>query len=206
MDIPHDKRAVIRSLHYISGITLSVFIAFHLLNHLFALNGPEQHIQIMEKFRLVYRHPVVETLLLLVVFFQIGTGIRLVYKRDAKIPAEKIQEYSGLYLSFFLLAHVGAVLSGRYVESQDTNFYYAAAGLNYQPATLIFIPYYFLAVASISLHVAAIHYLKTRSTKMAVAIAIIGVITSFVIIFGFTDYFRWRDMPLQYEEFIRKLV
>lgn len=206
MNTVTNKRAVIKSLHYISGITLSIFIAFHLLNHLFALSGPEKHIYIMEQFRLVYRHPVVETLLLLVVFFQIGTGLRLVYKREAKIPAEKIQVYSGLYLSFFLIAHVGAVLSARYVENLDTNFYFAAAGLNYYPATFIFIPYYFLAVASISLHVAAIHYLKTKSVKMAYSIAIIGIATSAVIILAFTNNFQWLDMPTAYEKFIKGLI
>lgn len=201
-----EKRALVKSLHYISGVTLSVFIAFHLINHLFALDGPEKHIQVMDLFRLVYRHPVVETFLLLVVLFQIVTGARLLYKRDAKTIAEKIQVYSGLYLSFFLIAHVSAVISGRYIEHLNTNFYFAAAGLNYYPATFIFIPYYFLAVSSISLHVSAIHYLKTRSTGTAVGIAVIGVVTSFVIILAFTDKFRWLDMPLPYEQFIRPLI
>jgi len=206
MNIQNDRRTLVKSLHYISGVTLSVFIAFHLLNHLFALDRPEKHIQVMDQFRLVYRHPVVETLLLLVVFFQIVTGIRLIYKRDAQAIAEKIQVYSGLYLSFFLIAHVGAVLSARYIEHLDTNFYFAAAGLNYYPATFIFIPYYFLAVASISLHVSAIHYLKTKSKRAAVGIAVVGIATSFIIVLAFTDNFKWLDMPLPYEQFIRALI
>lgn len=206
MNILNNRRALVKSLHYISGVTLSVFIAFHLINHLFALDGPEKHIRIMDQFRLVYRHPVVETLLLLIVLFQIVTGIRLIYKRDAQTIAEKIQVYSGLYLSFFLIAHVGAVLSARYIEHLDTNFYFAAAGLNYYPATFIFIPYYFLAVASISLHVSAIHYLKTKSKGASVGIAVIGIATSFIIILAFTDNFTWLDMPQPYEEFIRALI
>lgn len=160
----------------------------------------------MDQFRLVYRHPDVETLLLLVVLFQIVTGIRLIYKRDAQTIAEKIQVYSGLYLSFFLIAHVGAVLSGRYIEHLDTNFYFAAAGLNYYPATFIFIPYYLLAVASIGLHVSAIHYLKTKSKRAAVSIAVVGIVTSFIIILAFTDNFKWLDMPLPYQQFIRALI
>ncbi|WP_229215045.1 hypothetical protein [Dyadobacter bucti] len=136
----------------------------------------------MSRFRLAYRHPVVETLLLVVILFQIVMGIRLIYKRDAQAIAEKIQVYSGLYLSFFLIALMGAVLSARYIEHPDTNLYFAAAGLNYYPATSILIPYYFLAVASISLHLSTIHYLKTRSMGMAIGIAVIGIATSFVII------------------------
>ena len=90
MNSQNDKRALVKSLHYISGITLSVFIAFHLLNHLFALDGPDKHIQIMDQFRRVYRHPVVETLLMLVVLFQIVTEIRLINKRHAQLITEKI--------------------------------------------------------------------------------------------------------------------
>ena len=197
------KRKTIKFLHHISGVTLSAFIAFHLFNHLFALYGSEKHISIMEQFRQVYRHPFTETLLLLIVFFQIFSGLRLVYKREAKLVAEKIQVYSGLYLSFFLIAHVSAVFAGRHIEHLDTNFYFAAAGLNYYPATFIFIPYYFLGIISITFHVAALHYLRTRSKRVAYGIAIIGIIISILIILGFTNHFQWYDMPVAYEKFIR---
>lgn len=63
MNIQNDRRALVKSLHYVSGVTLSVFIAFHLLNHLFALDSPEKHIKIMEQFRLVYRQPDLTTIL-----------------------------------------------------------------------------------------------------------------------------------------------
>lgn len=197
------SRGTIKRLHYISGITLSIFIAAHLLNHFFAYAGPEAHINVMQQLRLVYHHPVVETILLLAVVFQIATGLRLLYKRDANNMAERLQVYSGLYLSFFLLVHVGAVLAGRYVMQLDTNFYYAAAGLNYFPATLFFIPYYFLAVAAISVHVAAIHYLKTKSVIAANAIAIAGIVAATIIILAFTNNFQWRTMPPAYERFIQ---
>jgi succinate dehydrogenase/fumarate reductase cytochrome b subunit len=101
MNVQNDTRASVKSLHYVSGVILSVFIAFHLLNHLFALDSPERHIKIMEQFRLVYRHPVIETFLLLAVLFQIVTGIRLIYKRDAQTIAEKIQVYPAFIFPSF---------------------------------------------------------------------------------------------------------
>lgn len=197
-------RRVWKNVHHISGVILAVFISFHLINQLFSLAGPDAHIGLMENFRKVYRHPVIETVLLAVVVFQIITGARLVFSKHARIAAERIQLYSGLYLSFFLLVHVCAVLTGRYVEHLDTNFYYAGVGLNYYPATFFFIPYYFLAVASISLHIASLHYLKTRATAISYAIAGAGVLAAVLILIGYTNVFHWREVPPEYEDFIRQ--
>lgn len=203
MSAYHHQRDTIKKIHYISGITLSVFIAVHLFNHFFAIAGPESHIKVMEVLRKVYRHPLIETFLFLAVVFQVITGIRLAYKRRASSTAEKIQVGSGLYLAFFLIAHVGAVVSGRYVENLDTNFYYGAVGMNFNPAYFIFVPYYFLAVVAISFHVAAIHYLKTGGRKVALSIGMVGVAAAFIIILAYTDHFRGRQMPDEYLDFMK---
>ncbi|NML38511.1 hypothetical protein HHL17_14980 [Chitinophaga sp. G-6-1-13] len=189
--------------HYWSGVTLAVFIGFHLFNQLVSLVGGNAHIMVMQAFRSVYRHPVVETMLLAAVAFQVMTGFLLIFTRKRSSLAEKIQVYSGLYLSFFLLFHVGAVLYGRSL-GLDTNFYFAAAGLNIYPATFFFVPYYFLAVSAISLHVAAIHYIKTGSLRWSRAIAVTGVLAAVLIISGFTNGFRWRPMPPANKQFIRQ--
>jgi succinate dehydrogenase/fumarate reductase cytochrome b subunit len=189
--------------HYYSGLTLSVFIAFHLFNQLVSLAGPGAHIAVMKAFRNIYRHPVIETLLLTAVLSQVITGTRLLLGRKCSSRAEKVQLYSGLYLSFFLFVHVSAVLCGRYL-GLDTNFYYAGAGLNYYPATFFFIPYYFLAVAAIAFHIAAIHFLKTGSLRGAYLIGAIGVLAAIAIIAGFTDTFNWRTVPAAYQEFIHR--
>lgn len=189
--------------HYWSGLTLAVFISFHLFNQLASLVGEHAHIAVMQAFRSVYRHPAVEALLLAAVAFQVITGLLLIFTRRRSTRAEKIQVYSGLYLSFFLLLHVGAVLYGRTL-GLDTNFYFAAAGLNIYPATFFFIPYYFFAVSAISLHVAAIHYIKTGSLRWSRAIAVTGLLAAALIITGFTNGFRWRHMPPANEQFIRQ--
>lgn len=200
----NNKRSTFtRTGHYWSGIMLSVFIGFHLFNQLTSLPGPDAHIAVMQAFRAVYRHRVVEALLLAAVAFQIITGLRMIFKGALRATAEKIQVYSGLYLSFFLLVHVGAVLYGRSLKL-DSNFYFAAAGLNLYPATFFFIPYYLLAVSAVSLHVAAIHYRKTGSLQWSRAIALTGLLVAVLIITGFTNGFRWRPMPPANEQFIRQ--
>lgn len=197
-------KRVTRRMHYISGVTLSTFIAFHLLNQLFALAGPEAHIALMEKFRKVYRHPVVETLLLFAVLIQVVSGLRLLLNRQKKTIAESIQIYSGIYLSFFLVIHISAVVAGRQIEHLDTHFYFAGTGLNLYPATLFFIPYYFFSVSAVSLHIASLHYLKTRSGWSACLIGTVGIIASILIIAGYTDFFRWRGIPSEYRAFTEK--
>lgn len=200
------KRAGVKTLHHVSGIILSLFIALHLVNHLAALAGPEKHIALMEKFRLVYRNPIVESLLLFVVFFQIISGIRLLFGQHATHWVEKVQRYSGMYLSFFLLQHVAAVLIGRYMEHLDTNFWYAAAGMNLFPTTFFFFPYYFLSVAAISLHIAALHYLRTKSARTSWLIVVVGLISSFLILIAFTNGFNWYTIPADYKAFILRII
>ncbi|WP_160716189.1 hypothetical protein [Chitinophaga solisilvae] len=196
--------SAIRKLHYISGITLSLFISIHLLNHLFALAGPTAHIALMEKLRKVYRHPVIETILLLAVLTQVVSGIRLLFNRQRKLMAESIQIYSGMYLSFFLIVHVSAVIAGRLMAHLDTNFYFSGAGLNLYPVNLFFIPYYFLSVCAISLHIASLHYLKTKSGWSAGLIGAAGLTAALLIIVAHTNNFKWWEIPFEYRAFIEK--
>lgn len=191
-----------KRIHYFSGITLSVFIGIHLLNHLASLWGVEVHLQWMEHMRKLYRNPIIESILLAAVLFQIVTGLKLLFRKTKKSLVEKVQVYSGLYLSFFLVVHVSAIIYGRMI-ALDTNFYYAAAGLNHSPASLYFIPYYFFSVVAVSLHVAAIHFIKTQALWGAALIALLGSVASVLIILGFTHP-EFNSIPLQYQEFILK--
>lgn len=199
--ITNSSTNLMRKLHYASGITLSLFIAIHLFNHLTALWGPDMHIQWMDKLRMLYRNVLMEGILLLCVLLQVGTGLRLALTKQAASMAEKVQIYSGFYLSFFLIVHVSAVLFGRYT-GLDTNFYFASTGMNYSPFLFFFIPYYFFAVASISLHVSALHYIKTGSRPQAYAMALIGIIASVLILLAFTNYFKGQASPQQYQNFL----
>jgi hypothetical protein len=45
-----DNRTFWKNIHYFSGITLAIFIGFHLLNHLLSLGGPILHVAWMGGF------------------------------------------------------------------------------------------------------------------------------------------------------------
>lgn len=65
-----------------------------------------------------------EIILLMCVLFQAPSGVILVFKKGfLKRPSYvKAQILSGLYLSFFMIYHVRAVMFGRYVWNVDTDF------------------------------------------------------------------------------------
>jgi succinate dehydrogenase/fumarate reductase cytochrome b subunit len=144
----------VRTLHRYGAIGVALFVLAHLANHLAALSSIEAHLRFMEGVRRVYRQPVVEIVLLLVVTAQAGSGLRLAasgWKRSRGWIA-RLQALSGVYLVLFLLIHVSAVLFGRVVLDLDTNVHFAAAGLQAWPYSLFFVPYYFLAVLAVFTH------------------------------------------------------
>ena len=159
----------IRKFHYFSGVVLTIFIGFHLLNHFMILFGVERHLAIMESFRKVYRFIVVEIFIVAAALLQVYSGIQLILqvrKRTKTTFFDYVQYYSGLYLAFFILFHLAAVFSGRILFHLDTNTYFGIAGLNTFPYFFMFIPYYFLAVFSFFAHIAAIHSKKMKRTLL----------------------------------------
>ena len=183
---------MIKNIHYYSGLTLAIYIGTHLLNHLLILHSEAMHVTFMRKARKVYRHPIVESVLLTAVAVQIISGIYLVTQKWTKAESwfDWVQISSGLYLSLFLTYHVRAVMLGRHKLHIDTNLYYGAGVMNMWPQKLIFIPYYSLAILSFFLHVACIHRVKMKdfvsqsaAGQQAIAIMILGCIVTFLVIF-----------------------
>ncbi|MCC3158457.1 hypothetical protein LJ737_14500 [Hymenobacter sp. 15J16-1T3B] len=197
-----------KTYHYWTGLVLAVFILVHLANHLVALWSVAAHVATMTALRQAYRHPVLETGLLLAVTGQVFSGLRL-YWRGRREPwrplAERLQMYSGLYLAFFLLVHTAAVLTGRAWFGLDTNLYFAAAGINTFPYNLFFIPYYFLAVTAVFLHLASLHYQKGRSIwgeksarRQAVVVGGTGVLLALLILVAMTNRLQGLPIPASY--------
>ncbi|KAB7728070.1 hypothetical protein F5984_20170 [Rudanella paleaurantiibacter] len=200
-------------LHYVAGLIMTVFISIHLLNHLASLYGPEQHIATMHTLRSVYRHPVMETLLLGAVLVQMVSGWRLfrATRHTATGFFPKLHRWTGLYLALFFLIHLSAVLGGRLVLHLDTNFYFGVAGLNTFPLNLFFVPYYGLAIISFFGHVAAIHQKKmTRTvaslspTAQAGVILAVGAVLTVVIFYGLTNGFRGVAIPAEYRVLVNQ--
>jgi hypothetical protein len=202
-----------KKLHYVSGLIITFFIGLHLFNHTWSILGAEKHIEMMNTLRLFYRNLFIESILLLAVFIQIFSGLKL-FKINRKIAAsnfEKIQIWSGLYLAIFFIIHLSAIFIGRLILNLDTNFYYGIAGLNTFPYNFFFIPYYALAILSFFGHIASVHNKKMKQSifgispnKQSIAILTFGIILTVVIFCGLTNYFNGIAIPKEYNVLIGK--
>ncbi|MCT4580891.1 MAG: hypothetical protein N4A35_05680 [Flavobacteriales bacterium] len=152
-----------KNLHRLSGIIVSLFIIVHLTNHLMAWLSIESHQHFLETARTIYQHPLVEPFLLACFAFQSISGTLLFFKlrKNSHLStSDKIQMYSGLILGVFLLQHISVSVGQRILTGLDTNFYFAANVVLKWPLKLYFIPYYFLGIFSLGLHVANTHRIK----------------------------------------------
>jgi len=196
-----------RRLHRLAAAVVGLYALVHLVNHLAALAGIERHIALMQAVRQVTRVPAFEALLLAGVAVQAGSGLRLALRRRGprRLPFDRLQALSGAYLAFFLLVHVVSVLAGRAVLGLDTNFYFAAAGLNVRPYPLFFVPYYGLAVAALFTHLACA---LRRRLPAAVPLAsrdrlawggiAAGTVVAVLIVASFSGVFYPVDLPPAY--------
>lgn len=198
---------MLHKIHRISAAIIGIYVVFHLFNHLLALKGISAHIEFMKGYREIYRFSVLESLLLFLVVFQMGSGVYFFVRRLGQRHGffERAQALSGAYLAFFLLIHVLAVLSGRVAFNLDTNFYYAAAGLNITPFQAFFAPYYFLAVVAVFTHVVcAFHWLSRERVaehmrnNVGYFSILLGVVVSAIIVATFMGAFYAVDIPAEY--------
>ncbi len=203
----------IKKIHYISGLTITIFVGLHLFNHCFSILGADKHIEVMTTLRHFYRNIFVETIILLAIATQIFSGLKL-FKTNRKIATsqfDKLHIWTGLYLAIFFIIHLSAVLGGRLFLHLDTNFYFGVAGLNSFPFNLFFIPYYGLAILSFFGHIASIHNKKMKQSifgltpdKQAKAILIFGFSLTLLIFYGLTNHFNGVTIPEEYKILIGK--
>lgn len=165
-------------LHKVSAGFIFAFICLHFANHLVGLQGQGAHQQFLEAARLVYRHPIVELVLLMAFVIQIITGIALAREIWArkKDLIHQLQAVSGVYMAFFIVFHVGGVFMGRLVFNLDTNFDFAAITLT-KPWIYFFLPYYGLAIMAIFTHIGCICFdiFKKSNVRLAGACLTVAV-------------------------------
>lgn len=172
-----DRNRQTRSLHLASGALIGTFLLLHIGNHLAMFADQGAHIALMEALRPIYRNPVVETLLMLALAFQIGSGLTMIWRSHAERHGwlAWLQAGSGLVLVLFILNHVAAVWAGRLMMGLDTNYHFAAAGFHAGLAWF-FVPYYFMGVAALFIHGGCALAWRLRSKAVPLIVMALGIV------------------------------
>jgi hypothetical protein len=133
------------------------FIAAHLLNHLVALEGSAAHGVLMHALRHIYRNVWVEPVLLVLLAFQLLSGIILWQPRTrgAADALGTLQTASGIYLAVYLTSHVDAVFVLARHFGIETDWGWATGapvGLLRDAWDIRLLPHYSLAVFLLLAH------------------------------------------------------
>lgn len=149
----------VRVAHGISALAIiAVFLGLHLTNHLTGLIGPETHTQFMRVVRTIYRAKLVEPVLVLLFFFQVGTGLYFAMRYMAR-PMDAFRAFqvaSGMYLAFYVIGHMDSVfILARTFLGIETGWDFATGapvGLIRGARNIRLVPHYWLGVFFVIAH------------------------------------------------------
>lgn len=181
--------------HAMSGAAIALFASAHLANHLAGLLGGDVHVAVMRVLRTAYRNPLVEPVLLAAVGFQVVSGAWLLAGKLRRLPGrfDTLQTATAAYLLIFFASHVSAVLRARLLRHTDTDWAWLSGGeLLSDPWSARLVPYYFLAVIALPVHVAcglraaalARGGSPARPNKLVVSVAAAALLISSLILLG----------------------
>lgn len=190
----------LRVAHGITGSIAAAFVLFHIFNHLFGLISPEAHAIVMDIGRSVYRAKFVEPLLVAVMFFQIFSGLRLVWTwTETSVDRYRMfQIATGVFMSVFILGHMNSVfIFARTWLNIPTDWAFAAGlptGLMQDAWSIRLLPHYALGVFFALAHLVSglrvvmlAHNIETSSAnKFWWAGVLVSVAISIAVMCGMT--------------------
>jgi hypothetical protein len=150
-----------RIAHGVSAGLIACFVLFHLTNHLFGLIGPDTHAAIMKAGRTAYRARLIEPVLVILLLFQVTSGVRLAWRWSGlRSDGYRIfQIGSGAYLAAYILTHLNsALISARAVHKIETDWSWASGapvGLIHDAWNIRLLPHYALGVFFIVGHLSS---------------------------------------------------
>jgi succinate dehydrogenase/fumarate reductase cytochrome b subunit len=154
-DRPASHRLRLPFAHGVSASLITLFAIAHLANHFAGLWGGERHVAIMHALRQVYRNPVVETVLVGCIAFQLLSGWVLLRRKLEYVRnwVDTLQAASAVYLVMFFLSHLSAVFRARLLKGTDTDWTWLTAdNLFTDPWSARLVPYYFLGIVALGVH------------------------------------------------------
>ncbi|MDZ4315223.1 MAG: hypothetical protein U0989_10735 [Azonexus sp.] len=202
-----------RRLHRFNSLFLAIFIVAHIATHLSGLWGIETYNAVQNGLRIIYRYPPVEIMVLASAAFQALLGAKLLIsaiRRGVVGIWHWIQITSGAIFLIFLLEHLIALGFARLTFGLDTNFYWPASVMSGPPFTYYFVPYYFLGVLSLFVHVGvALRFTLVDRGKFKAAkiifwtITLLGTAISGLIVSTLLGAFFEINLPTEWVKYLR---
>lgn len=202
-----------RRLHRFNSLLLAIFIVPHIATHLSGLWGIETYNAVQNGLRIIYRYPPVEIMVLASAAFQalLGTKLLISAIRHGVVGIwHWIQIASGAIFLIFLVEHLIALGFARLTFGLDTNFYWPASVMSGPPFTYYFVPYYFLGVLSLFVHVGvALRFTLVDRGKFKAAktifwtITLLGTAISGLIVLTLLGAFFEIDLPAEWVKYLR---
>lgn len=155
------EQPVWRVAHGISGAVLVLYVAFHLFDHLCGLLGPAVWTEVADVGRKVYRAQVIQPILVVLMLFQVVSGLRMAWRWSANPVGfyRLCQIASGVYLSVYILGHMNSVFFyARMHLHIQTGWDFATGaptGLIHDPWNIRLLPHYALGVFFVLTHLAS---------------------------------------------------
>jgi len=193
-------------LHKISAGLVFAFLCLHFANHFLGLEGIDAHIQFMDAARLVYRHPIVELIILLAFVVQILSGVALskIIWRDKKDFVHQLQAASGTILIIFIVLHLISISVARGLFNLDTNFYFATASLTAPGWKYIYFPLYGAGIIALFVHMGCILYALFKKTNKPVGysclagMSALGLYVTYLLLMMYSGQFYRVNLPDTY--------
>lgn len=166
--------------------------------------------------RILYRNPIVEPLLLAASLVQMVLGLRLLLRgqqRGLRGKWARVQAISGGVFLYFLAEHLLAMALARWVNGLDTNFFWPASVMNGAPFVWYFVPYYFLGVVALFVHIGCALGLglprvgRHRDAATAFWLSTVcGALISALIVMTLLGVFFTIEMPGQWIAYLRQFM
>ena len=194
-------------LHNWSSSIVLFFLSVHLVSFLAAIAGAVPQAQIFNAMRMIYRHPVIEVVILLAFVVQFITGAALC--RESWAPnspiISKINAASMIYLGGFILIHGGMIAYGRMVLHQETDIGFIGNALTDAPLKYGLFGFYILAILAVFTHLGT-HLLRLSQPKSSILgygsliIALgVGIIVSYYMIMILSGHYMAMPKPMVHD-------
>jgi hypothetical protein len=170
-----------QQLHKLSLFIVWTFLGLHLTNQLAGFDGAFAYSEFMALARMIYRHPIVEALVLLAFGMQLITGwmeCKSIWRQKSD-AVRQIKAASSLYLGFFIIIHISIILYDRLVQAMDTNLGYIAASLARPTSGYVYMVFYGLSILAIFVQIGSLGYEKLETNHKG-----FGYVFFVIMVFG----------------------